>query len=509
MLRGTGSNIYVANIAKAFKDSGHAVTVICQDRAAGSLGFVDEFYTDLSEIPENKPENGKLRVIVPPIDNLLPVYVLDEYEGYEVKKVSNFTEEEIENHINLTGRALKLIIPHGIDLVIANHAILSPIIVKRVLEGTEIPYKVKIHGSAIEFQLAPYPFLMKYAVEGISAAEEIIAGSQHIKNRLLHIFPEYKDELNLKENIKIVSPGMDPDLFRLSTDWEENNTIFLKSIKRKIESDPTGRIKEKIKYPRKFDNDKFHDWLLEKGGEYNQRAIDFDLPERFEPVSPEDFNIIYFGKFLETKGVGELLMLIPNLLKQRGNLRFFFVGFGGYREHIEGIITAFKTGDKKLAKACGKAGYFISEVKINDTFRTLKKKELKRITVTGILEHESLSLILPLMDLCVVPSKFAEAFGMVAVEAMSAGVLPIVNYHSGLKDIADNLASDFPEMENLIHRDEETFFDNLSDKILDAADFLYPSGIGDRSKRIETARDLRDHAIKHYSWEKIAGILLE
>jgi len=43
LLQGTGSNIYVANIAKAWRSQGHAVTVVCQDLQAGVLPFVDEY----------------------------------------------------------------------------------------------------------------------------------------------------------------------------------------------------------------------------------------------------------------------------------------------------------------------------------------------------------------------------------------------------------------------------------------------------------------------------------
>ena len=43
LLQGTGSNIYVANIAKAWRKQGHAVTVVCQDRTAEALPFVEEF----------------------------------------------------------------------------------------------------------------------------------------------------------------------------------------------------------------------------------------------------------------------------------------------------------------------------------------------------------------------------------------------------------------------------------------------------------------------------------
>lgn len=509
LLQGTGSNIYVANVAKALKEAGHSVSVICQDRTADQLDFVDEFFTGLNDVPDNAPAEGTLRVIVPPINSLLPVYVLDEYEGYEVKTVANFTETELDAHIKLTGLALKKIIPAGIDLVIANHAILSPVIVKRALENTEIPYKVKIHGSAIEFQLVPHPTLMPLAVEGLLNAKEIIAGSDHIKKRLFNVFAEYKDELKLDEKIKVVSPGMDPGVFNLADSFEDNNAKFIASIKEEVKKDSSGRIKRKLDYPLSLKDEEFHNWLVEKGNEYNQRAIDADLPERFMPVDENDFNIIYFGKFLNTKGVGELMLLIPRLLEKHPNFRFFFVGFGTYREHLEGIVRAFKKGDKKLAKACARAGNFVTELNVKANFRKLKKKELKRITITGILNHELLSLLLPMMDLCVVPSKLAEAFGMVAVEAMAAGVFPIVNYHSGLMEIADNLIEDFPEMKKIIPRNPEKFFEQLPSKIFDSYEFLYPEGIENKERRRIIARELREHSIEHYSWNKIAKLLIE
>ena len=42
LLTGTGSNIYVANVVRAWAAQGHAVTVVCQEPAAASLSFVDE-----------------------------------------------------------------------------------------------------------------------------------------------------------------------------------------------------------------------------------------------------------------------------------------------------------------------------------------------------------------------------------------------------------------------------------------------------------------------------------
>src|SRR6187549_3905066 len=41
LLRGTGSNIYNASLVRALVDLGHEVHLLCQDRSAGELPFVD------------------------------------------------------------------------------------------------------------------------------------------------------------------------------------------------------------------------------------------------------------------------------------------------------------------------------------------------------------------------------------------------------------------------------------------------------------------------------------
>ena len=41
LLRGTGSNVYNANVAQALARLGHEVHLLCQDREAASLDWVD------------------------------------------------------------------------------------------------------------------------------------------------------------------------------------------------------------------------------------------------------------------------------------------------------------------------------------------------------------------------------------------------------------------------------------------------------------------------------------
>ena len=83
LLSGTGSNIYSASVAKTWKKLGHAVTVLCQDRNAAKLDFVDECVIGTDNVPATAPSPGSIRVVVPDIDNLLLVYVFNRYEGFQ------------------------------------------------------------------------------------------------------------------------------------------------------------------------------------------------------------------------------------------------------------------------------------------------------------------------------------------------------------------------------------------------------------------------------------------
>ena len=155
LLRGTGSNVYVANVAETWKRQGHAVTVVCQDHLAGTLPFVDELIVGTEKIPSTAPPSGTVRVVVPDIGGLLLVYMKDNYEGFEVKTMRECTLEEIDAHIEFTVKGLRRVLAQGVDRVLTNHTILSPVIAHRACQDTAIPYDIVIHGSSLVFSIKP------------------------------------------------------------------------------------------------------------------------------------------------------------------------------------------------------------------------------------------------------------------------------------------------------------------------------------------------------------------
>jgi glycosyltransferase involved in cell wall biosynthesis len=116
---------------------------------------------------------------------------------------------------------------------------------------------------------------------------------------------------------------------------------------------------------------------------------------------------------------------------------------------------------------------------------------------------------LPLASLTIVPSKWPEAFGMVAVEAMAAGVLPLCNYHAGLRDVVDEVQIAEPDIANIMKLDRAKFVHQLPEKVCQALTFLYPDGFDNHNRRQKVGEALRRIAVEKFSWDGIAKRLLQ
>jgi glycosyltransferase involved in cell wall biosynthesis len=117
------------------------------------------------------------------------------------------------------------------------------------------------------------------------------------------------------------------------------------------------------------------------------------------------------------------------------------------------------------------------------------------------LEHRHLVNLLPLADVVVVPSIFPEAFGMVAAEAAAAGVTPLVAGHSGLAEVADDIAQAYPESRRSL-----TSFANGDS--LDLADKLHELLQLKPEERAELGAAARKVAVERWSWQRAAKGLL-
>src|SRR5438034_7798835 len=105
LLGGTGSNVYTRALAREWSLAGHDVVVLSQ---------------------EPHPEEhdlGRAEPVRPEIGGLLPVFVLDRYEGLEARRLPDLTREERERYVELNAAAVRKLLPA--DLVFANHVLLG------------------------------------------------------------------------------------------------------------------------------------------------------------------------------------------------------------------------------------------------------------------------------------------------------------------------------------------------------------------------------------------------
>ena len=387
-----------------------------------------------------------------------------------------------------------------------------------------MPYDVKIHGSSIYYSLRQRPELMKYAVEGLSQCKKIIAGTSYICKLLDETLAQYADEIALYRKQVIIPPGMDPNVFQLLDGVQENQQRFLEKVKSFIKRKPRGRQAARVILP----NDPahavdLHGSLTALAGTYDQWAVDSDLLNRWPAIVEGEPIIIYFGAYLNTKGVGEVVTSFPVVLHEVPEARLLVVGFGSYREHMEGILSSMESGDVDAFVAFCQAGNFLdaSPDQLKRIFQKISPEERQRITITGITEHSQLCEILPMASIAIVATKCDEAFGMVTVEAMCSGVLSVINNHSGLADILDVVKKTDPSLEAIMHMepqqggrfefaDGSAMMEQIPKKLIEALQYLYPkSQYHDTSRRKEVAEKLRSIAVKNFSWTKICTSLLQ
>src|SRR5260221_5390387 len=139
LLRGTGSNVYNASLVAALADLGHEVHLLCQDRHAGELPFVDAVgrWEDGALQVETIREPVRCTAYLPDIGQTLPVYVADEYEGFRARPYNELSDDEVEHYVGANAAAVREVAERASpDVALANHLVMGPCILARGLQTT-------------------------------------------------------------------------------------------------------------------------------------------------------------------------------------------------------------------------------------------------------------------------------------------------------------------------------------------------------------------------------------
>ncbi len=272
LLAGTGSNVYTRALAREWSNAGHDVVVVSQEREP-------ELY-DL----------GRARTVAVDLPgSLLPVFVMDRYAGLRPKFLQDFSDDEKRAYVEANAGALRELLPA--DVVFTNHVLMGG----PVGAATGVPFRVKAHGSELEYSMRGRPELAAWGRETLATAEATFVGSQHIREVL-------EDVVGHVDRVYEVPPGVDVDEFTL-----QNRDEALADLLEEARNDPPN--------------------------EGNERLPDGGNAKRFaEFLAGDEPTVVYFGKLIEQKGVQILLEAMRGV-----DARVVVVGFGPYRATLEAM----------------------------------------------------------------------------------------------------------------------------------------------------------------------------
>ena len=265
LLGGTGSNVYTRALAREWRRAGHDVTVICQ---------------------EPQPEQydlGGARVVRPELpDRLLPVFVLDRYDGLEAVLLQDMSDRERARYVEANAATLREL--GAPELLFTNHVLMGG----AVGAATGFSYRVKAHGSELEYSLRGRPALESAGREALAGADATFVGSHHIRLVL-------QDVVGQVDRVFEIPPGVDVDRF-----VPQERATALAELLEEARRDPPNP------------------------GNTNERLPDEENAERLAAFFADDEpTVVYFGKLIENKGVHLLLEAVREL-----RARTVIVGFG-------------------------------------------------------------------------------------------------------------------------------------------------------------------------------------
>jgi len=551
LLRGTGSNLYVSNLCRTFCRQGHRVFLFSQEGEPAAFDFIsssEEFNEDNRStnltMEQESAYPGSCLHYRPHLGGLLPVYVYDNYEGYEVKEFTGLSEKEIENYLERNRLALETVFKQTPpDLVISQHTIMQPVYTARALAGIEgqARHLATVHGSALNFSVRKSSLLRRYALEGITGADGLVFVSSHSRTDFTTYFSDLPD---LADKCRVIFAGVNTELFQPleSLDQKKEKVAELQVLLKKIAAERRGgkNARDKEEFYRLVEaassaveiraliagyRGQFDAWAPDQDAAGSLGGIDWD---RERPV-------LYYGKYLWTKGIHLLIAALPLLLQKYPHTRLILVGFGAAREYLEALIGVLDRGRVDLALELierpeyfsagaaepeGKEGEdaygaglkrLLSDQRNSSLYREACQGKIRRkVIFTGLMDHEQLKKLIPCTEVVVAPSIFPESFGLVGVEALACGVLPVQTYHSGFADVVDVYEESFRDVFNkagIKHLTlDESLVTGLAENIKGLLGYLENITPEERALLAQRAHQVAE---EQFSWDRIAESYLE
>jgi hypothetical protein len=214
LLEGSGSNVVTAKLAETFRAAGHDVLLLCQEphperyRWIDAHGWVGADGPSVLTPGAAAPSPGRCVLLRPRIGRILPVFVVDRYEGFdEVLRFVDLTDGELGGYLRANVEAVRAAaVWHDTETAIVGHAIPGPAIGRRALGPKR--YVAKIHGSDIEYAIRIQDRYRELAREGLETARAVVGATADVLERCSALVP------GIAGLSRAVPPGVDFASFR-------------------------------------------------------------------------------------------------------------------------------------------------------------------------------------------------------------------------------------------------------------------------------------------------------
>lgn len=489
LLEGSGSNVAAACVAEALRRDGHDVALLCQESHSERLGFLDATGSvssagvavaeELGGAPA--APGGRAVLLRPDIGSLLPVFVYDDYEGFEVKRFVDLSAEELEAYLERNVEAVRAAAAwHDSEAFVFGHVVPGGVVGRRALgPGRHV---VKVHGSDLEYAVRLQERYVRLAREGLEDARAVVGPSRDVLDRTVALVP------GIRGRFRVVAPGVEVGRFGP----REGREGLVEAGEALADAPAGGR-------PSSIDAEVARAVERRQGGRldalarsYDQNVPDPDAASRLVALARDAGPLVgYIGKFIPQKGVHHL---VAALAVCEARPRAVLVGFGTFREWLAALVAALDRGDAEAVGWIDRSA---------DLGLGLTREDVEgarglgdRVTFTGRLDHRYAPPVLGALDVLVVPSVLEEAFGMVAAEGAVSGALPLVARHSGLAEVAETI-------EAHLARPGLLGYDPREDPVRALAAAL------DRLLALEDLHELRravgDFSRREWTWDRTAS----
>jgi glycosyltransferase involved in cell wall biosynthesis len=468
-LHDSGSGIYARELARELVLAGHDVTLVCQERSPDLYDFIDSVY-DLDDTntvlrPEGRSRSplhpGRCRLVRPNLGGRLLVYVDGPFPGFAAAGVKTFQEAPtawIEGYLEDNIRALATAFsawPPAV--VLAGHAMMQPYVVRRALAGREVPYNAIVHGSELNFSVKRDARLAPFTIDGLLGAAAVVTVSKASGEDLVEWAGE--QGVDLASKVVALPPGVDMRTFAPAPNKRTALEAFLEAV---------------------------------------------PLPPGFT-ISPEDDILAFAGRLLWTKGIQHAVAALPLVAARRPRTRLLVAGYGPAREPAARLAELLGRDDIDGARRLLERE---QELRTTAGYGPVLPSSLQpagelQVAFLGHLTSAQLARLMAAADVSLAPSVFPEAFGLVTIEALAAGALPIAGYHSGLASAIDvvSQALDDPVLREATEGSRLT--ESVSRLVLHSLS-RYPTSDPEFRMR------LHGIAAEHFdSWERVAWRHLE